>query len=280
MKELQGFILLIIIGCILMVITHPLFWVAGVIVILVAVAMNTSTKSTSNTKITYKPKNAKEIDIDQKISVEDYKKTKEILNSIDLERISFKTELYKIIDQLAVIGNSEFKEDVKQVDFNTLKASLIEMRDSINKLNLDSTTAISTREMYQGTLTDEQMEEAEVKVNGIDTEEIDDEELYEEDEVLEAGFIAGVADTLSDSKNNRIKKKREQLKKLQREHGFQRGYLPFWDSEEHLYDKETDEEKYLDGKILELKEKNLSHDMYMTEDEKRIYNDDSDNGMW
>ena len=69
--------------------------------------------------------------------------------------------------------------------------------------------------------------------------------------------------------------------KNRREHEFQRGYLPYWDSEERLYDKyKGDEEKQLDAKILELESKNLSHDMYLSEREKEIFEDDTDGGMW
>ena len=38
--------------------------------------------------------------------------------------------------------------------------------------------------------------------------------------------------------------------------------------------------KYLDAKILELESKNLSHDMYLSEREKEIFEDDTDGGMW
>ncbi len=230
---------------------------------------------------------SKKIDIDEKISVEDYKKSKAILNSVELEKISTRYALNQIVDKLAEIDNSEFCEAVKKVDFNTLKASLIEMRDCINAMDLDSQTAISTRELYQGTLTDEQMKEAEDKINGIEPKQSFWEKFWGYYSAPENAFLYDMMEEKEEvifnsyNKNQRIKKKHAQVEKLEQEHKFQRGYIPYWDTEEQLYDKyKNDEEKYLDAKFLELKEKNLSHDMYMTEDEKRIYGDDIDGGMW
>lgn len=230
-------------------------------------------KNQSKTKI---------IDIDEKVSVEDYKKSKEILNSVDLETISTRDALNQIVDKLAEIDNSKFRDEVKKVDFNILKTSLIEMRDCINSMDLDSKTAISTRELYQGKLTDEEMKRAENKVNGVNKPKQSFFDYYLNPE--NAGIYDINADedfiTDSDSKSRRIKKKRDLLTRLEREHGFAMGYAPNWDSSEGLYAKYNDEEKYLDAKIEEVKQKNLSYDMYLTEDEKRIYKDDISPDYW
>lgn len=209
-----------------------------------------------------KQNQTKKINIDEKISVENYKKTKAILNSINFNTIT-RAELNKIIDKLAQIDNSEFYEEVKNTDFTILKSSLIEMRDSINAIDLDSKTAISTRELYKDVLTDEQMEQAEDKINHVEQQE--DENLI--DDIV----IGTLASMHINNKDNRIENKRKLLQDLEREHKFQRGYMPYWDTEERLYDKyKNDKEKYLDAKIRELKGKNLSQDMYITEDEKDI----------
>lgn len=217
------------------------------------------------------------VDIDEEAPIENYIKARDILNSVDFNGIT-KSELNKLIDELAEIDNSEFDENLKNVDFKLLKESLIEARDILNSKDLDSRTTMTTREFYQGFLTDEQMEEAQIKVNQALNSEVEDREFV--------GFENKINDNPSsfaffDNKEKRIKKKRKLLEELEREHGFQRGYLPYWDSEEHLYDKyKGDEEKYLDAKILELRSKNISHDTYLSESEKEIYDDDADGGMW
>lgn len=218
------------------------------------------------------------LDIDEKIPVENYKKAQKILNSIDFNHIT-KSEIHVIIDKLAEIDGSEFSTELKNVEFHLLKSSLIEWRDAINSMDLNSKDSISTRELYKDQLSDEQMEHVQRKYNEgrVDYREDDNsEENFEE--VAEMGILTSF---FIEDKNERIKKKREQVAKLEREHSFQRHYLPYWDSEERLYDKnKDDEESYLDAKIIELEAKNLSHDMYLTEEEKEIYEDDTDGGIW
>ena len=205
----------------------------------------------------------KEFDIDEKIDVEIYRKSKVILNSINFNSVT-KSELHRAIDKLAQLDSAEFSAELKQVDFALLKEAMKEMRDNLNSFDLKE--SMTTREFYQDVLSDEEMEQAESEINNSD-----------ESSETENGF----ASLFFDDKATRIKKKREKLEKLEREHGFQRGYLPYWDSEERLYDKyKGDEEKQLDTKILELESKNLSHDMYLSEREKEIFADDTDGGMW
>lgn len=235
---------------------------------------------TSTKKPLPKPK---KVDIDKQGSVESYIKAKEILNSVDFNNIT-RTELNKVIDRLSEIDSSEFSESIKSVEFNLLKTTLIEARDILNSKDLGNKTTISTREFYQGTLTDEQMEEAEIKVNKVLNPDIDENDIDNMDtEELENCINNWVPLALLpiDDKAIRIKKKRELVEKLEKEHGFQRGYIPYWDAEEHLYDKyKGDEEKYLDAKIMELQEKNHSHDMYLSGQEKEIFKDDTEGGMW
>ena len=184
------------------------------------------------------------------------------MNSINFNSVT-KSELHRAIDKLAQLDSAEFSAELKQVDFALLKEAMREMRDNLNSIELKE--SMTTREFYQDVLTDEQMEQAESEINNSN-----------ESSETENGF----ASLFFDDKATRIKKKREKLEKLEREHEFQRGYLPYWDSEERLYDKYNDEEKYLDAKILELESKNLSHDMYLSEREKEIFEDDTEGGMW
>ena len=205
----------------------------------------------------------KDFDIDEKIDVEIYRKSKVILNSINFNSVT-KSELHRAIDKLAQLDSAEFSAELKQVDFALLKEAMKEMRDNLNSMDLKE--SMTTREFYQDVLSDEEMEQAESEINNSD-----------ESSKTENGF----ASLFFDDKATRIKKKREKLEKLEREHEFQRGYLPYWDSEERLYDKyKGDEEKQLDAKILELESKNLSHDMYLSEREKEIFEDDTDGCMW
>ena len=205
----------------------------------------------------------KDFDIDEKIDVEIYRKSREILNSINFNSVT-KSELHRAIDKLAQLDSAEFSAELKQVDFALLKEAMKEMRDNLNSMDLKE--SMTTREFYQDVLSDEEMEQAESEINNLD-------------ESSEKGN--GFASLFFDDKATRIKKKREKLEKLEREQEFQRGYLPYWDSEERLYDKyKGDEEKQLDAKILELESKNLSHDMYLSEREKEIFEDDIDGGMW
>ena len=217
----------------------------------------------------------KKIDIDEQSSIESYIKARDILNAVDFERAT-RFDLYRLIDVLEEVEGSEVAEALKKADINLLRESLVEARDILNSKDLESKTTISTREFYKGTLTDEQMEEAEIKVNRV----LNSDEEYDEDlddiniETLGNRIKVGVPLAILSigDKSTRIKKKRELVEKLEREHGFQRGYIPSWDTEERLYDKyKGDEEKYLDAKIVELQEKNLSHDMYLTDDEKNLW---------
>ena len=201
----------------------------------------------------------KRFDIDEKINAEIYIKTREILNAINFNCVT-KYQLHRAIDKLAQLDSDEFSTELKQVDFNLLKEAMKEMRDNLNSMEIK--TSMTTREFYQNTLSNEQIELAEYGLNN------------QEQNAELVGFV------LND-KENRIKEKRKKLEKLEQEHGFQRGYIPYWDSEEHLYDKyNNDEEKYLDAKILELEAKNISHDMYLSESEKEIHDDDTEGGMW
>ena len=251
----------------------------GYFIFKASVALDESTP-TSTKKPLPKPK---KVDIDEEVSVESYIKAREILNSVDFNNIT-RTELNKVIDRLSEIDSSEFSESIKAVEFNLLKTTLIEARDILNSKDLESKTTISTREFYKGTLTDEQMEEAEVKVNRALNSDIDEKDVDNMDVVELENCINNwtpLALLSIDDKATRIKKKRELVERLEKEHGFQRGYIPSWDAEEHLYDKyKGDEEKYLDAKIVELQEKNRSHDMYLSEQEREIFKDDTEGGMW
>ena len=152
-------------------------------------------------------------------------------------------------------------------------------RDILNSLDLDNRKTVTQKELLDSidktgiTSFVQEMEE-----NGI-LEDDDDFEDEVNDEISGLRTIAG-AIFGDDNKTQRIRQKRELLAKLQREHGFAKGYAPNWDSSEGLYSKYDDEEKYLDAKIEEVKQKNLSYDMYLTEEEKRIFKDDTSPGYW
>ena len=224
------------------------------------------------------------VDIDKQEPIQDYIKMREILNSINFQTAT-KSQLINALEKIANGDCPLQLESLKQENFQAIKEGMIEMRDRLNSMNLESMNSISSRELLKDSLTDEQLEKAQDDINNKlinnnnPTAEASPEYYDESSDSRDIGseILAALS---GGSKQDRIKRKRKELEKLEREHKFQRGFIPYWDSEERLYDNERDEEKYLDAKILELKEKNLSHDMYLTEEEKRIYDDDTDGGMW
>lgn len=227
------------------------------------------------------------VDIDKQESIEDYIKMRDILNTINFQTAT----KFQLVDALEKIAEGDFPlqlERLKQESFQAIKEGMLEMRDQLNSMDLESMTSISARELLKDSLTDEQIEKAQDDINNellrnneptADIYEYYDDSQEDNNEESSFGYDVLTA-FLGGSKQDRIKRKRKEVEKLEREHKFQRGFVPYWDSEEHLYENKRDEEKYLDAKALELREKNLSHDMYMTEKEKRIYGDDTDGGMW
>ena len=91
----------------------------------------------------------KDFDIDEKIDVEIYRKSREILNSINFNCVT-KSELHRAIDKLAQLDSAEFSAELKQVDFTLLKEAMKEMRDNLNSINLKE--SMTTREFYQDVL--------------------------------------------------------------------------------------------------------------------------------
>lgn len=225
------------------------------------------------------------IDVDEQIPIKDLIENRDILNSINFETAT-KSEIYRALNKIGANSPKQLEIMKRTVDFQVLKQGMIEERDKLNSMDLESMKSMSIRELNKDKLTDEQLEKAQ---NDSNQELIDYVQGTSYQDTQDSDYDNNVGDIIGgailsafvgDSKQERIKKKRKIVEELDREHKFQRGYLPYWDSEEHLYENESDEERYLDGKITELRDKNLSHDMYLSEEEKEIYGDDMDGGMW
>lgn len=93
------------------------------------------------------------------------------------------------------------------------------------------------------------------------------EDHYAEDDSLAdaaAGFVAGLMVGNQSSKQNRINKLRKEVKVLDDEYKFERGFESEWYEDEHLSAKykNRDEEKYLQARKEELRNANMAYDTY------------------
>lgn len=236
--------------------------------------------STATSKKPNLPKDFEPTPIDAIHQAADLRILRDELNSMDLSIISKKRLLYRLKKIDEKVPNQDFFDYnalIEQISYEEFLKALQQAKDILNSLNLDNRTTVTQKELLDSidktgiTSLVQEMEENEMLK--------DDEEDFEEDEDESLG-LATIAGAIfgDDDKERRIKQKREILAKLQREHGFAKGYAPNWDTSEGLYSKYDDEEKYLDARIEEVKQKNLSYDMYLTEDEKRMFKDDTSPG--
>lgn len=235
--------------------------------------------------------NLNEIDNFEQASIEtiyqasDLRIIRDELNSIDLSVISKKRLLYRLEKLDTKVPNQDFFDYnalMEQLSYEEFIKALQQAKDILNGLDLNNKTTITHKELLDSidkTGITSLMQEIEEEGMFEDAEEEDFEE-DDENGILGLAAIAGAILGDETAKQQRIRQKREILAKLQREHGFAKGYAPNWDPSESLYSKYTDEEKYLDAKIEEVKHKNLSYDMYLTEDEKRMFKDDISPGYW
>ena len=76
----------------------------------------------------------KDFDIDEKIDVEIYRKSKVILNSINFNSVT-KSELHRAIDKLAQLDSAEFSAELKQVDFYDYVVVNDNIEECVEKVN-------------------------------------------------------------------------------------------------------------------------------------------------
>lgn len=222
------------------------------------------------------PKDFEPTPIDAIHQAADLRIIRDELNSIDLSIISKKPLLYRLRKLDEKVPNQDFfdyNDLMEQISYEEFLKALQQAKDILNSLDLDNRTTITQKELLDSIDKTPQPQE-------IAKERFEDENEEDfEDTISGLATIAGALFCDGD-KTHRINQKRELLAKLQREHGFAKGYAPNWDPSEGLYSKYDDEEKYLDARIEEVKQKNLSYDMYLTEDEKRMFKDDTSPGYW
>lgn len=259
-----------------------LFIIVVIISVIFCYWLNTPEKSTTPPKKPKLPKDFEPTPINTIHQASDLRIFRDELNSIDLSIISKKRLLYRLKKIDEKVPNQDlfdYNALIEQISYEEFLKVVQQARDILNSLDLDNRKTVTQKELLDSidktgiTSFVQEMEE-----NGI-LEDDDDFEDEVNDEISGLRTIAG-AIFGDDNKTQRIRQKRELLAKLQREHGFAKGYAPNWDSSEGLYSKYDDEEKYLDAKIEEVKQKNLSYDMYLTEEEKRIFKDDTSPGYW
>lgn len=213
------------------------------------------------------PKDIKSAANDTIYKTADLRIIRDELNLIDLSTISREKLLRKLQRLDSKIPDQDFFDYnalMEQLSFDNFKQAVQQLKDILNSADLESRTTISNDEL----------------LSPIDN--VPNQTEYEEDDdtIMETATIAGALLGEDNSKEYRIKQKREKLANLQREHEFAKGFAPNWDPSEGLYSKYDDEEKYLDAKILEVKQKNLSYDMYLSEEEKQMFKDDTSSGYW
>ena len=258
------------------------FIIAVIISIIFCYWLNTPDKSTATPKKPNLPKDFEPTPIDTIHQASDLKIIRDELNSIDLSIISKKRLIYNLKKIDEKVPNQDFFDYnalMEQISYEEFLKALQQAKDILNSLDLDNRKTVTQKELLDSidktgiTSLVQEMEE-----NGM-LEDDEEDFKQEEDESLGLATIAGAIFGDND-KTHRIKQKRELLAKLQREYRFAKGYAPNWDPSEGLYSIYDDEEKYLDAKIEEVKQKNLSYDMYLTEEEKRMFKDDTSSGYW
>lgn len=229
------------------------------------------------------PKDTNHVSNDTIYKTSDLKIIRDDLNSIDLSIISQKRLLLRLKNLDSKVPNQDFfdyKALIEQLTFGDFKKALQQAKDILNSLDLENKTVITHKELLD-TIDKTGMTSLMNEIEEHETlEDTNDYEDFDDSEIIEMSAVAGALFGEENSKNQRIKQKREKLAKLQREHGFTKGFALNWDPSEGLYSKYNDEEKYLDAKIEETKQKNLSYDMYLSEDEKRMFKDDISPGYW
>lgn len=252
-----------------------LFIIAVIISIIFFCWLYSPEISTATQRKSNLPKDFEPTPIDAIHQAADLRILREGLNSIDLSAISKEKLIYKLKKIDEKVPNQDFFDYnalMEQISYEEFLKALQQAKDILNSLDLDNRTTVTQKELLDSI--DETSGVQEITEEGFE----DDEEDFE-DEISGLATIAG-AIFGDDNKTQRINQKRELLAKLQREHGFAKSYAPNWDPSEGLYSKYDDEEKYLDAKIEEVKQKNLSYDMYLTEEEKRMFKDDTSPGYW
>ncbi len=281
-------IFVVILGALVSILTSPIFWtIVGLVVIFAIVEickLNSKQKEdirVSNyrewSKSVSKNKNNtnKKSELDEEISTAELIKVRDMLNSIFLGKRLTNKRREEIINKLLSVNSAEFTEEtanqVRNVDLNTAQRFFVEFKNLLNSKKIEQTNKITGREFVESL-------EEKIRLEQSETDEYlddDSQEYYddsEEDDIYEDEDYS----YNESAKQKRIKNLRKDVRKLNDEYKFERGYDPDWDEDDRLSEKyRNDEEKYLRARKLELEERNRSYDNYMSPEE-RMNNGETD----
>ena len=281
-------IFVVILGALIEILSSPIFWAIvgfGVVFVIVVICkLNSKQKEdirVSNYRewsksVSKNKKNTnKKSELDEEISTAELIKVRDMLNSIFLGKKLTNKRREEIINKLLSVNSTEFTEEtanqVINLDLNAAQRFFVEFKNLLNSKKIEQTNKITGREFI------EDLEEK-IRLEQSETDEYlddDSQEYYddsEEDDVYEDEDYS----YNESAKQKRIKNLRKDVRKLNDEYKFERGYDPDWDEDDRLSEKyRNDEEKYLRARKLELEERNRSYDNYMSPEE-RMNNGETD----
>lgn len=281
-------IFVVILGALIEILSSPIFWAIvglGVVFVIVVICkLNSKQKEdirVSNYRewsksVSKNKKNTnKKSELDEEISTAELIKVRDMLNSIFLGKRLTNKRREEIINKLLSVNSTEFTEEianqVRNVDLNAAQRFFVEFKNLLNSKKIEQTNKITGREFI------EDLEEK-IRLEQSETDEYlddDSQEYYddsEEDDIYEDEDYS----YNESAKQKRIKNLRKDVRKLNDEYKFERGYDPDWDEDDRLSEKyRNDEEKYLRARKLELEERNRSYDNYMSPEE-RMNNGETD----
>lgn len=281
-------IFVVILGALIEILSSPIFWAIvglGVVFVIVVICkLNSKQKEdirVSNYRewsksVSKNKKNTnKKSELDEEISTAELIKVRDMLNSIFLGKKLTNKRREEIINKLLSVNSTEFTEEtanqVINLDLNAAQRFFVEFKTLLNSKKIEQTNKITGREFI------EDLEEK-IRLEQSETDEYlddDSQEYYddsEEDDIYEDEDYS----YNESAKQKRIKNLRKDVRKLNDEYRFERGYDPDWDEDDRLSEKyRNDEEKYLRARKLELEERNRSYDNYMSPEE-RMNNGETD----
>lgn len=281
-------IFVVILGALIEILSSPIFWAIvgfGVVFVIVVICkLNSKQKEdirVSNYRewsksVSKNKKNTnKKSELDEEISTAELIKVRDMLNSIFLGKKLTNKRREEIINKLLSVNSTEFTEEtanqVRNLDLNAAQRFFVEFKTLLNSKKIEQTNKITGKEFI------EDLEEK-IRLEQSETDEYlddDSQEYYddsEEDDVYEDEDYS----YNESAKQKRIKNLRKDVRKLNDEYKFERGYDPDWDEDDRLSEKyRNDEEKYLRARKLELEERNRSYDNYMSPEE-RMNNGETD----
>ena len=226
--------------------------------------------------------------LDEKISVKEFIKLRDVLNSIDLSGEFTEDTRDEIIEKLLAVKSSEFDNEtatrLENIDLNTARNFFVSYRDMLNSKDLEAFDFVTARDFMLGFATEEEMQDAVERENSRnqtsqvyddydDYDEYDEDDEYDDDNYEKPNW----KENSNSAKQKRIKNLRKDVNRLNREYRFESGFDPDWDEDDRLSEKyRHDEEKYLRARKLELEERNRSYDNYLAPDERDRFKDETD----